>query len=142
MEATNKNGKIRISYVSPTKRRYEWDDQQRTLRLKVRLEPFDGKLGIYDPADGWGLFGNKTRLIVQEAVRKFDNEEQIKAALVEGGDFMDWVYTNDGMVVGFGRMPTRRQISVDLWQFLVQGKKPSGIIGAKPDRIVLKTNTD
>jgi hypothetical protein len=141
VEATNKNGKIRISYVSPTQRRYEWDDQQRVLRLKARLEPFDGRLGIYEPANEWDLFGTKTRLIVQEAIRKFENEDQIKAALAEGGDYMDWVYTNDGTVVGFGRMPARRQISVDLWQFLVQGKKPSNLIGARADHIVVRKAT-
>src|ERR1700730_2489128 len=139
VEATNKNGKIRISYVSPSKRRYEWDDQQRIIRLKVRLEPFQGKLGIYEPADAWIPFSTGTRLVIEEAVREFENEEQIKAALVEGANHMDWVYTNDGLVVGFGRTPTRRQISVDLWQFLLQGKKPSSLIGASPDRIVLKT---
>ena len=138
VEATNKSGKIRISYVSPTKRRYEWDDEQRTLSLKVRLEPFQGKLGIYDPADTWIPFSTGTRLVIEEAVRKCENEEQIKAALAEGAGYMDWVYTNDGLAVGFGRTPTRRQINVDLWQFLVQGKKPSNLVGARPDRIVLR----
>lgn len=139
VEATNKNGGIRISYQGPTGRKYEWDEQQKVLKLKVRPEPFQGKLGLYDPADSW-LFSGGTRLVVEEAVRDFENEEQMNAALVESNDYMDWVYTNDGLVVGFGRTPARRQVDVDLWQFLLRGRKPTNLPGARPDRIGLKTS--
>jgi hypothetical protein len=135
IEAMNKNGKIRISYVGPLKRRYEWDNSQRTVTLRPRQERFDGKLGLYEPADAWIFLPGKTRLVLDEAVRNFDTEEQIKAALKESSAYMDWIYTPDGLVVGFARTLSRKQINIDLFQFLVHGQRPSGLIGAKPEQI-------
>lgn len=135
VEATNKYGTVRLSYVSPVKRKYEWDGKSRIVKMIVRDEPFQGKLGLYEPADSWVFLSTKTRLVVQEAVRHFDNEEQIKAALIEGSAVMDWVYTNDGLVIGFGRSPARRQINIDLFQFLLRGQKPSTLAGARPSNI-------
>jgi hypothetical protein len=137
VEATNRFGTVRISYVSPIKRKYEWDGKSRIVKMIARDEPFQGKLGLYEPADSWVFFSTKTRLVVEEAVRHFDTEEQIKTALIEGSAVMDWVYTSDGLVVGFGRTPTRRQINIDLFQFLLRGQKPSGLAGARPNQIRL-----
>ncbi len=137
VQATNKNGTIKISYVSPIKRRYEWDNSQRIVTLRARQEPFQGKLGIYEPADAWVLLPGKVRLVVDEAIRKFDTQEQIRAALTETSSYMDWVYTADGLVVGFGRTPSRKQINIDLFQFLLRGQKPTGLAGARADQIRL-----
>lgn len=136
IEATNKFGTIRVSYVSPIKRKYEWDGESRIIEMIARRQPFQGKLGLYDPADSWG-FSSKARLVVEESVLHFDNEEEMTAALIEGSAVMDWVYTNDGLVIGFGKTPTRRQINVDLFQFLLRGEKPSALAGARPNNIRL-----
>lgn len=137
VEATNQNGTIRISYVSPTKRKYQWDGKSRVIKMIAREEPFQGKLGLYEPANSWGLNPFDVRLVVQEAVRNFDDEAEVRAALIEGSAIMDWVCTNDGLVVGFGRISSRKQINVDLFQFLVRGQKPTGLPGARPDHIRL-----
>ena len=50
---------------------------------------------------------------------------------------MDWVYTNDGLVIGFGRTPVRKQINIDLFQFLLLRQKQGAIAGARPDNIRL-----
>src|SRR5207249_3713450 len=92
VEAINKNGKVRISYVSPLRRKYEWDTEHRTVGLKPRRERFDGKLGIYDPADAWIFNLRKIRLVLDEATRNFDSDERARAALVESSAYMDWVY--------------------------------------------------
>lgn len=138
VEASNKNGRIRISYVSPLKRKYEWDDSEKTITLRPREERFEGKLGLYEPADAWIFLLGKTRLVVDEAVRNFDSEEQLRVALTESSAYMDWIYTTDGLVVGFGRAPSRRQINIDLFQFLLRGQKPVGLAGARPDHVRIK----
>ena len=137
VEATNKYGTIRVSYVSPIKRKYEWDGESQTVKMIARRQPFQGRFGLYEPADSWIPFSAKTRLVVEEAVRDFDNEEQLKAALIEGSAIMDWVYTTNGLVIGFGKVPARRQINVDLLQFLLRGQKPSTLEGARPNSIRL-----
>ena len=81
VEATNKYGTVRVSYVSPITRKYEWDGESRVVQMTARKEPFLGKLGIYDPANSWG-FSSKSRLVVQESALHFDNEEDMTAALI------------------------------------------------------------
>jgi len=135
VEAINKNGKVRISYVSPLRRKYEWDTEHRTVGLKPRRERFDGKLGIYDPADAWIFNLRKIRLVLDEATRNFDSDERARAALVESSAYMDWVYTPDGFVVGFGRAPSRHQININVFQFLIRGQKPTNLPGSRPDQI-------
>jgi hypothetical protein len=139
IEATNKAGTVKISYISPTERKYEWDGKTRIVNLTPRPERFLGMLGIYDPADTWGpVF--RVRLVLQEAIRDFETEDQAYAFLKEGSAVMYWCYTNDGLVVGFGRTPERQQINIDLWQILIRGKKPTSLRGATPEHIKRFTN--
>lgn len=138
IQATNKNGTVRVSYVSTTKRKYEWDGRSRVIKMIPRQERFGGKLGLYEPADSWGLNPFEIRLVVEEAVRSFDDEADLQAALGEGSSVMDWVYTNDGLVVGFGRIPSRKQIDIDIFQFLVRGKKPTSLQASRPEQISVR----
>lgn len=137
VEATNKNGKVKISYVSSIKRKYEWDGRSRVVKMILREESFQGRSGLYDPADSWGLNPFEIRLVVEESTVDFDNEDQIYAFLRQSSNYMDWVYTSDGLVVGFARTPARKQINIDLWQILLRGKKPNGLKGAKQNAIRL-----
>ncbi|PYL58067.1 MAG: hypothetical protein DMF30_03950 [Verrucomicrobia bacterium] len=79
----------------------------------------------------------ETRLVVEEASIDFGKEDQIYAFLKQSSAYMDWVYTSDGLVVGFGRTPSRKQSNIDLWQILLRGQKPVGLIGARREQIVL-----
>src|SRR5437660_2255624 len=69
----------------------------------------------------------ETRLVVEEASIDFGKEDQIYAFLKQSSAYMDWVYTSDGLVVGFGRTPSRKQSNIDLWQILRRGQKPVGL---------------
>ncbi len=137
IEATNKNGKVRISYVTSIKRKYEWDGKVKIVKMIPRKEPFSGRLGLYQPANSWGLNPFEIRLVVEEASIDFGKEDQIYAFLKQSSAYMDWAYTSDGLVVGFGRTPSRKQSNIDLWQILLRGQKPVGLIGARREQIVL-----
>ncbi len=137
VRAMNKNGTVKISYISPIKRQYEWDGRTRVMKLIPRAEVFDGRRGLYEPADSWGINPFEIRLVLEEAVWNFDNEESMYNFLREGSNYMDWVYTCDGLVLGLGRTPSRKQINISLWQILLNKKKPANLKGARPDRIAL-----
>jgi hypothetical protein len=140
--ATNKNGTVKIFYISPTSRKYQWDGKARIIKLTARSRSFDGRLGLYDPADSWGLNPFEVRAVVQEAVRNFESLREIYAFLRQSSNYMDWVYTSDGLVVGFGRTPARKQINIDLWQLLLKGAKPQNLRGANLEaiRLVVERN--
>lgn len=136
VEATNKFGSVRVSYVSPLKRKFEWDGDSQTIKLIARPEPFDGESGLYDPADCF-LTCQTPRLVVEEAGHDFDSYDQIYTFLVQGSAVMDWVYSSDGLVVGFGRSPTREQINIYVKQLTIHGQKPIGLHGARNGAIRL-----
>ena len=137
VEAHNRNGTIRISYITPVKRKFDWDGKSKVIKMIPREEAFDRKLGLYEPAEAWGLNLFETRLVVQESTIDFDNYHQIYASLKQSSAVLDWVYTSDGLVVGFGRTPSRKQINIDLWQLLIGGQKPKRLAGARPSDIRL-----
>lgn len=137
--ATNKFGTVRVSHVASTKRRFEWDKQTEVVTMIPREERFMGKLGLYEPAGRFGpSLPGDVRLVVEEATRDFEDYRQVYAVLYEGSAVMDWVYTRDGLVVGFSRTPERgNQINVDVYQFLVQGQKPRDLKGAREEAVHL-----
>lgn len=139
IEATNKFGSVRVSYVSPTRRRYEWDGHSRVVNLIVRDRPWMGEQGLYDPA-GCFVICRTPRLVLGEAVHDFDGYDQVYRFLYQGSGVLDWVYTSDGLVVGFGPSPQRDQINIDVRQITIHGRKPENLRGARDDDIKLLSN--
>jgi hypothetical protein len=135
--ATNKNGSVKISYLSPIKRKYEWDGKTRIVKM-IQMQPITpGVTGLYEPADFWGVNPFLIRLVTVEATHEFETLDQIYAFLRQSSLIMDWVYTSDGLVVGYGKCPARQQINIYVWQLLINGKKPSCLKGANPKAIQL-----
>jgi hypothetical protein len=137
--AENKNGIVKISYVSVLKRKFTWNGKSQVVRMIPRSERWQGMLGLYNPASTWFMSCRK-RLVVQEAQLLFNTQEEIKAFLKEGSSYMDWVYTRDGLVVGFGETPARNQVNIDLWQIYLTDRKPNDLSGARPDNIRIICN--
>jgi hypothetical protein len=48
---------------------------------------------------------------------------------------MDWVYTGDGLAVGYLPIRERQQLTFRVIQFYVNGEKPHGLPGARDDAI-------
>jgi hypothetical protein len=48
---------------------------------------------------------------------------------------MDWAYTADGLVMGYGKTSTRNQVNIDLFQILIGGAKPKDLKGARDTAI-------
>jgi hypothetical protein len=108
----------------------------------VRPEPWLGELGLYDPAGCFVIvvpLCRTPRLVVGEAFHDFDSYDQLYAFVYQGSAVMDWVYTSDGLLVGFGRSPARDQINVDVRQLTIHGRKPVALRGARDGEIRLTT---
>ena len=134
IEARNRFGSVRVAYAAPLKRRYSWDSHSRVVTMIARPEPWLGEQGLYDPANCFVLvipLCQTPRLVVAEATHDFATYEELYAFLYQGGAVMDWVYTSDGLLVGFGRQPLRQQINVDVRQLTIQGRKPQALKGAR-----------
>ena len=100
-----------------------------------------GSLGIYYPGPGntwWFSCGGVKRAVVQEGIQDFANEEAIQTWLEEQ-DWIHPVHNNHGLVVGWGKTELRDQINVEVWQLLIQGKKPGRLQGSQDSLITVKT---
>lgn len=139
ISAKNKNGIVRICYVDPHRRRYEWDGKSQIIKMKTRRESFEGKRGLYEPAASLNLPTSEERLVLQESSISFGSYDEIYRFLWRENASMDWVYTNDGLVVGIGRDPSRNQVNFDVWQVLVNGKPPTELRGSRPSNIWRET---
>ena len=52
---------------------------------------------------------------------------------------MPFVYRDDGLMVGWDKNLPRKQLSVEVWQILIDGKKPKRLPGSQDDKIVVET---
>ena len=136
MEITAKtaNGEVRVRAGSNFERFYTWDGETRSAKLWPRKHRWYGSLGIYYPGPGEHWKSNKgiTRGVLDEGVLWFktvdDAVNWIKRARSTG---VDYVFTNDGLLIGFGKVPARKQVNIDVWQVMVAGEKPHSLPGSR-----------
>jgi hypothetical protein len=104
--------------------------------MDPRGERWYGSLGLYypGPGDHWKEHNGITRGVVEEGQQHF---KSIKEAMawIEKRKYMPFVYRNDGLMVGWSKTPERRQLTVEVWQILINGKKPMALPGAQDSAI-------
>lgn len=139
ISAINKNGEFSIRYVDSHRREFGWNGETKIVGMYTRPERYSppgdieskGYLGLYNPATGRA----KVRLVVQEALKHFSTEDNVYRFLRQGSAVNDWVYTDDGLMVGFSETPSRNQMNIEVWQILLNGEKPTGLRGSRPENI-------
>ncbi|MGB7756663.1 MAG: SH3 domain-containing protein [Salinisphaera sp.] len=125
--ADTAEGHIKIEAGPGLRRVFDWDGLRRGAIAKPREKLFagesskglyfDGKPSVWKPAKGI------SKLRYEEGYRNFANMD----------DAMIWMqirrlyytYNNDGLVVGWKRKGDTLQ--VELWQFTIDGKKPTSM---------------
>ena len=137
IEATTPRGTIRIIAHQGYERTFEWDECSKTLRLRPRVRRFEGRNGIVFPGNGltwlFGCGGIHNATAAEEQMPVEDKEQFYEFIRMYKG--MQFVYRNDGLVVGWNR--TRTLITFDVLQVLVQGKKPTQLEGAQDESIIV-----
>ncbi len=79
-------------------------------------------------------------MVLEESVINFNTEDEMDAFLHEGSAIFDWVYNDSGLVVGYAKAPSRKQINLSLFQLLIKGVKPKKIKKSRPNQIKLFEN--
>lgn len=134
--ATTSVGTITITADKGLKRSYTWEGATRSVIMWPRSERWYGSLGIYYPGPGehWKSHNGISRGVVDEGQQHFDTLEEVVAWLDLPYN-SDYVYRDDGLVVGFSKNLNRKQINVDVWQIYIGGKIPSKYQESAGDRI-------
>ncbi len=99
-----------------------------------------GSLGLFNPGAGehWRNHHGITRCVTEEGQQHFKTlDEAMK--WIQKRAWMPFVYREDGLMVAWDKNLDRMQLSVEVWQILINGKKPKGLPGSERDKIVVET---
>ncbi|MGJ8695475.1 MAG: hypothetical protein ACSHYF_04105 [Verrucomicrobiaceae bacterium] len=133
IEATTSQGTMRVLSVDRMRRRYVWEGYDKTFRHQERRTRWDGSLGMYRPQGDGSMHA-----VLEEGQQHFGSMEEARGWLAKKGRFMDYVWTEDGLVVGWKEQGRPGDgfvaLHVEVWQILVKGEKPE-MRGAAPGRI-------
>ena len=146
--ATNiRYGTISIKAGKGFVRYYTWDGQTRSVEMIPRKERWYGSLGIYFPGAGnhWKENNKITRGVLDEGQLNFNSIDDALRFLhhpsrLDGST----VYNDNGLVVSWSKAINPNDggrgstLSVDVWQVLIQGQRPTMLPGSKNDSITIK----
>jgi hypothetical protein len=138
IRARTAHGEVKIRAAHDFKRFYTWDGGTRSAKLWPRKQRWYGSLGIYYPGPGehWKSNNGITRGVLEEGVLWFktvdDAQNWIKRSRFHG---IDYIFTDSGLLIGFGKKPARKQVNVSVWQLMIAGEKPRSVPGSNNDLI-------
>jgi hypothetical protein len=69
-------------------------------------------------------------------LQNFDSVEAI-LIWVEQREWIQPVYNDQGIAVGWGKVLPRSQLNVEVWQLLINGNKPERLPGSRNDAIAI-----
>lgn len=133
LKATTEDGStITIRAEKNFMRTFTWDTCSFTEKMDLRLERWYGGLGIYSvgfPVHA-EMCNGINRIVANEAQQHFTNNEEALKWIDENKQ-NDW-YTNyaisdSGLLIRWGKNLDRSQMSIEVWQILINGEKPSNI---------------
>jgi hypothetical protein len=138
IQATTVVGQIVITAVDELTRAYTWEGATRSVEMSPRHERWNGSLGLYYPGPGehWQEHKGITRGVTEEGEQHFESDE-LALDWIKSRKWMDYVYRDDGLVVGWNKTLQRRQLTVEVWQILVNGKKPARLRNSQDAMIVV-----
>ena len=133
--ASTAAGKMKIEAGPGLRRVFSWDSLRRGAIVNARSEgfanaqnpglTFDGTPKVWEAANG------VTKLRYEEGVRNYDNIDD--ATIWMQIRRLYFVYNDDGLVLGWNREGDA--LHVELWQFLINGEKPTSMPDSHSDRI-------
>lgn len=131
VSASTPEGKITVAAGPGLLRSVSWDGTKRYVVMQPRKERLYGSKGIYFEGrpQGWKPFNGITQVKIEEGQRQFDNVDD--ASIWMQIRRLHYVHTNNGLVVGWKRKPSESTLHVEVWQFFIDGEKPSFLPNAK-----------
>jgi hypothetical protein len=137
--ATTSVGTITITAVDELTRSYTWDGATRAIEMTPRDSRWYGSLGLFSPGAGehWRDHHGITRCVTAEGQQHFKTVEEA-LGWIRKRDWTPFVYRDDGLMAGWDKNFARRQLGVEVWQILIDAKKPKSLPGSQNDKLVVK----
>lgn len=141
--ATNDLGNMSIKAGKGFERSFTWSGGTRSIILKPRKQRWNGSFGLYFPGSGnhWKEHDGITRAVVEEGYLHFNSLDELLTYIDRFEDKENLVYTDEGLFVYWDkRSGAGGTLSVLIWQFFINGNKPSNIPGSDNSRISVSQN--
>ncbi len=138
--ATTSVGTIKVTALDELTRSYTWEGATRAVQMVPRPKRWYGSLGLFFPGPGehWRDHKGITRCVTEEGEQRFKSVEEAQE-WIKKRTWMPFVYRDDGLMVGWNKNFPRKQLSVEVWQILIDGKKPTQLPGSENQKIVVET---
>lgn len=135
--AETSTGTITITAGKGLLRSYTWEGATRSVEMGARTTRWYGSLGLAfpGPGDHWKEHNGITRGVLEEGQMRFTTAAAAMKWIKDRAKSLPLVYRNDGLLVGFGKTLSRKQLNVEVWQIYVGGKKPSTLTGSQDSKI-------
>jgi hypothetical protein len=117
INARTPEGKISICADEEFERSYTWAGATRSLEMWPRRKRRYGSFGLYYPGPGrhWKMHDGITRAVVEEGQQHCSSvEEALSWLQSRNRNWTNYVHRDDGLVVGWKRVPSRRQLNVEV----------------------------
>lgn len=124
-------GKISISAGPGLLRTYSWGGTTRWVVMNPRQKRWAGSLGLYyegTPPD-WAPYQGLSKVDLAEGERHFETLSD--AMIWMQIRRLHFVYSHDGLVVGWRPRPSKDTLQVEVWQFFIDGQKPAHMPGSQ-----------
>ena len=135
--AETSTGTITIKAGKGLRRDYTWEGATRSVEMGARPSRWYGSLGLGfpGPGDHWKEHNGITRGVLEEGQMRFRTLVAAMKWINARKAWLPLVYRNDGLLVGFGKNLSRRQLNVEVWQIYINGKKPTALAGSQDAKI-------
>jgi hypothetical protein len=134
---------LEISAQDDVVRSYATGGVDVSFKLKPRDARWYGSLGLYRAS------GNRdVHAVLEEGHQYFASAQEALEWLKWQDDRLHYVYNSSGLVVGWSlqRNPSesdpRHALSVQVWQFYINGKKPASLANANDDALRISYQKD
>lgn len=134
--ATTSAGTIIIKAGKGLLRSYTWEGATRSVEMGTGGR--DSGLGYPGGGNHWRPHNGISRGVLSEGQMKFATMAAAMKWIAEHSKWQPLVYRNDGLLVAFGKVLPRKQLNVDVLQILINGKRPTKLVGATDDKIIFK----
>jgi ankyrin repeat protein len=133
-------GKIAITAVDQQTRSYSWDDETFSVeRLPAKVRFFaEDALYYKGTGERWRGHHGITHCLTKESNKLFITLEDAMAWIKEP-ERATFVYRGDGLMVGWSKAADPKRLTVEVWQILIDGKKPTRLAGSQDDKVVVET---
>lgn len=139
IQATTEIGLVKLYASSDLQRSCEWKSATRSATLEARKDssPDGPILYFYGFGEDSGQANVTTRIEFLEGKKSFQTPDQAILWIRQQSERIPTVYRNDGLLVSSNMNAERNQLTIEVWQILINANKPMSLPGGDDAQITV-----